>query len=219
MDKLLEVLKVPASIAGVISIIFIILQVVGELCSIKGKIVPEWMKLIHKIKEHRDQKKQDEKDRVQALKDVKILLNKVNKHYDEDNITQRNLWMTKVNENIEWTHERAQAYDSSIDKLTNSMSNVVIELERLRKQTEEDHAQRIRNKVIEFASKIARDDYRATKDEFNYIFRIYHEYEEYITAHHIQNDQINACIEIIREEYKDYTKHNRFLEAKRSLPN
>lgn len=214
IKEAISMLGIPGSIATVLIVTFIVLQLIGELLELKGKLVPEWMK----IRKFFKRRKLQEAERVQALKDVKELLSTVNHHYDEDNISRRNEWIAEVNRNIEWTHERAQVYDDSIFKLTSSMDNVVAELTKLRVQTEEDHAQRIRNKIIEFASKIVREDYRATKDEFNYIFRIYHEYEEYITLHHIQNDQINSCIEIIREEYSDYVRHNRFLEAKRTLP-
>lgn len=215
MNTLLELLGVPGTIAAGILIVYLLLQLIGELCEVKGKVVPEWMKLRKWLKRKRYQ----EIERTETLKQVQKLLSDVNTHYSEDNIAQRNDWIDKVNTNIQWTETRAKYYDEAIDKLTLNMNFVVEEVSKLRTRSEEDHAQRIRNKIIEFATKVAREDYRATRDEFNYIFNIHEEYDKYIKDHNIKNDQINDCMEIIREEHKEYIKHNKFLEAKRSLPN
>ena len=215
MNTLLELLGVPGTLAAGILIVYLLLQLIGELCEVKGKVVPEWMKLRKWLKRKRYQ----EIERTETLKQVQKLLSDVNTHYSEDNIAQRNDWIDKVNTNIQWTETRAKYYDEAIDKLTLNMNFVVEEVSKLRTRSEEDHAQRIRNKIIEFATKVAREDYRATRDEFNYIFNIHEEYDKYIKDHNIKNDQINDCMEIIREEHKEYIKHNKFLEAKRSLPN
>ena len=213
MENILSTLGVPGTVAFAILLGYTILNVLGELISLKGKIVPEWMALRKYFK----RKKLEEIERLQTLKDVQKLLADVNKHYSEDNIACRNQWMKTVDENIIWTQERADYYDKSIDRITITLADASTELMKLRRQSEEDHAQRIRNKIIEFATKVVREDYRATKDEFNYIFKIHEEYDQYIHLHNIKNDQINDCIEIIREEHKEYIKHNRFLEAKRNL--
>lgn len=223
-NQIVETLTPLGTAGSVVLVLLALSQLVGQIIEWCGKTSPVFLKVFKWLWEKHKEKVDKRAAADQIVADVKVLLENVNQHYSEDNITKRDGWMQSVNTDLTWMHERAVVYDASIELLTAEMNNMSAtlvaaseQLERLRKQNEEDHAQRIRNKIIEFAGKIVRPDYQATKDEFNYIFRIYNEYEEYITTHHITNDQINTCIEIIRDEYTDYLRHNRFLEARRSL--
>lgn len=223
-NQLVETLT-PLGTGGIILLIILaVSQLLGQIIEWCGKTSPIFLKIFKWLWQKRKEKLQKRAAAEQTVADVRDLLDNVNQHYSADNIAKRDGWMQGVNTDLTWMHDRAIVYDASIERLTSEMNNMSAtlvaaseQLEKLRKQSEEDHAQRIRNKIIEFTSKISRPDYQATKDEFNYIFRIYDEYEEYIQAHHITNDQINTCIEVIREEYADYLRNNRFLEAKRSL--
>lgn len=223
-NQIVETLTPLGTAGSVILIILALSQLIGQIIEWCGKTSPVFLKVFKWLWQKHKEKIQKREAAEQTVVDVRTLLDNVNQHYSEDNIKKRDGWMQSVNTDLTWMHERAVVYDASIERLTTEMNNMSTtlvaaseQLEKLRKQNEEDHAQRIRNKIIEFAGKISRPDYQATKDEFNYIFRIYDEYEEYIKAHRITNDQINTCIEVIREEYSDYLRNNRFLEAKRSL--
>ena len=60
--KAIEFLGIPATIAIVLVGLFLILQIIGELCELKGKIVPEFLK-IRKYFKRKKQEKEDTKQR------------------------------------------------------------------------------------------------------------------------------------------------------------
>ena len=117
MKELLEALgiwKVPTCVVSIIFIIFIFMQVTGELIEWKGKVAPE----ILKIRKYFKRKKEERGKKDRLLENVQTLLDEINKHYDNDNITKRNNWMTDVNSTITWVHDRADHYDKSIEKIS-----------------------------------------------------------------------------------------------------
>lgn len=215
MEQILATLGVPGTIAAGILLAYALLNLLGELIELKGKIVPEWMKIRKFFKRRKDQ----EAERVQALKDVKTLLTKtetllndVNSHYSEDNIGQRNDWITQVNNTMDWVHSKADSYDASIKELKE-------DFKVNREIAEQLYVQNCRTTILDFASKVGRTDYIATKDEFKRVFNVYRDYEAFLEAHNMENGEVDDAMEIIHEEHKDYLKHNRFLEARRSNNN
>lgn len=212
MEQILTTLGIPGTIITVILLGYALLNALGELIELKGKIVPEWMK----IRKFFQRRKAQETERLQALKDVKVLLtdtqtllNDVNSHYNADNIKCRNEWITQVNNTMTWVHEKAESYDTTLKELKADFQDNKIISEML-------YVQNCRTTILDFASKVGRPDYIATKDEFKRVFNVYRDYEAFLEAHHMENGEVDDAMEIIHEEHRDYLRNNRFLEARRS---
>lgn len=208
MAELMNALGIGGKAATICIALFLLLNVIGEICTKMDKVVPSFMKVITNIKKKRKDKREKLKDQEDTLKDVKKLLTEVNKHYDADNIKKRDEWMKQVNETVSWVHTKANNYDNTIQELKQ-------DFEQNRKLAEFLFIQNCRTTILDFASKTAHPDYLATKDEFRRVFKVYEEYEEFLRNHHMENGEIDDAMEVIHAEYQDCLRTNNFLEAKR----
>ena len=193
----LEYLSLPQKIGAVIILIMIILQVVGELLEVAGKAVPEFMK----IRKYFDRKKQEKLQVNKTLKEVQELLTNVNQHYSEDNITKRNKWM-------QWVNDRAKVYDASVAELT-SLKEALAANNEL---TLDLYININRNRIIDFASKIANTDASVSREEFNRIFKIDAEYEAVLKKYNQTNGEVDVAMRIIKDSYAEHMKNHSFIE-------
>lgn len=208
MAEVLNFLSIPGAVAVVILGIWAILQVIGEILELKGKIVPEFMKIrkffARKKKEKAD-RKQTEQETAQTLLEVKQLLSDVNAHYSADNISRRDCWMHSVDDNIQWTHERAAVYDNSIASLKDDFrENMAI--------TVDLYINFNRNRILDFASKVADDNALASKEEFNRIYKINRDYHEMLAKYGKENGEVDTAMTIINEAYEYRMRHHSFIE-------
>lgn len=197
MEQLLEFFKITGPWAAVILGVWIVLNIIGEICEKKNKIVPEFMK----IRKYFQRKKKEKQEKEQLLKDVKILLADVNSHYNADNIEKRNEWMS-------WVNSRAEVYDASIE-----------ELKELKQSIADGNALTLdlyinvnRNRIIDFASKVANENVVISREEFNRIFKVYREYEEVLEKHHMTNGEVDIAYRVIVEAYEERLRDHTFLE-------
>ena len=204
MEQILSTLGVPGTIGAGILLAYALLNLLGELIELKGKIVPEWMK----IRKFFKRRKEEERTRLETLQNVQALLDNVNKHYSEDNIRKRDEWMQAVNCDRQYMHDRADVYDASIETLKEEFS-------RNRKMAEFLFIQNCRTTILEFAAKIARPDYVTTKDEFRRVFKVHTEYEQFLESIGEENGEIDDAMEVIHSEYKECLKTNNFLEPRK----
>ena len=165
----LEYLDVPVKIGLIIVGCFLVMQIIGELLEFKGKVVPEFLK----IRKYFARRKTEKNETVQTLKEVKQLLSDVNSHYSEDNITKRNEWM-------QWVNDRAKVYDDSIVEISKNLAGVTQALNDNTKLTEEMFIQSSRDRIIDFATKVADENLPVSREEFNRIFKVYTKYEKYL---------------------------------------
>ena len=140
-----------------------------------------------------------------TLKEVKTLLNNVDKHYSADNIAKRGSWM-------EWVNNRAVTYDAFINEISEKFVNVTNALNSNTKMTEEMFVQSSRDRIIDFATKVGNGDVTVSREEFHRIFKAYDEYERFLTEHNRTNGEIDIAIHIIRESYKQHMKNHTFIE-------
>ncbi len=190
----------PQKIGVVIILILVITNLIGELLEFKGKIVPEYIKMRKYFT-----RKKDEKIQInQTLQQVQTLLNDVNQHYSEDNITKRNSWM-------QWVNDRAQVYDESVAELT-SLKEALSANNEL---TLDLYININRNRIIDFASKIVNEDVVVSREEFNRIFRIYESYEAILEKHNKTNGEVDIAMRIIKDSYEYHMKHHTFIEDTR----
>lgn len=187
----------PTKIGIAIIILFVITQIVGELLEFKGKVVPEFIK----IRKYFSRKKNEKAQINQTLQQVQILLNDVNNHYSEDNIAKRNEWM-------QWVNDRAKVYDDAVSELTllqqALMSNNELTLDL--------YININRNRIIDFASKIANENVSVSREEFNRIFKIHNDYEAILEKHNRTNGEVDIAIRIIEESYENHMKQHSFIE-------
>lgn len=195
-----EYLNMPTKVGVVIILLFVIMQVFGELLEFKGKVVPEFVK----IRKYFARKKQEKNQINETLKQVQALLSDVNKHYSEDNITKRNEWM-------QWVNDRAKVYDASVCELT-SLKEALSSNNEL---TLDLYININRNRIIDFASKIANESVSVSREEFNRIFKIYNDYEAILEKYNKTNGEVNIAIRIIKESYENHMKHHSFIEDTR----
>ena len=204
MEQLLEFFKITGPWAAGILGTWIILNIVGELIEKTGKIVPEFMK----VRKFFARKKEEKKRQKQLLVNVETLLNDVNQHYSEDNIAKRNEWM-------EWVNSRARIYDQSIAELTEMKQSIADN----NKLTLDLYININRNRIIDFASKVANENVLISKEEFNRIFKIYQDYEAILEQHHMTNGEVDIAYRIIQESYKERLQDHTFLEDVRGYSN
>lgn len=193
----LEYLNMPAKVGFAIILLFLITQVIGEILEFTGKVVPEYIK----IRKYFARKKQEKLQYHETLKKVQELLDDVNEHYSCDNITKRNEWM-------EWVNNRAIVYDEAVLELT-SLKDALFANNEL---TLDLYININRNRIIDFASKIANEDVVVSREEFNRIFKIYNEYEDILHKHNKTNGEVDIAIRIIKESYGNHMKHHSFIE-------
>jgi hypothetical protein len=195
--KGIEFLGIPATVAIMLVGVFLILQVIGELCELKGKIVPEFLK----IRKYFKRKKEENKEITNTLKEVKQLLGDVNSHYNEDNITKRDEWMT-------WVNNRAVVYDDALNKLLllqdklNENNEITLEL----------YINVNRNRILDFARIVADDNVLASREEFNRIYKINKEYHEILTKYNKTNGEVDTAMKLINEAYDYRLRHRSFIE-------
>ena len=201
MISFVEYLNVPTKVAIVIIGIFFVLQIIGELLEFKGKVVPEFIK----VRKYFARKKKEKGEAAQTLKEVKVLLGDVNSHYSEDNIAKRNSWM-------QWVNSRAEVYDSSIDKLRDTLADITQALRDNTKMTEEVFVQSSRDRIIDFATKVGDDKAVVSREEFNRIFKVYDKYEKFLEERGLTNGEIDVIFQVARDGYEVRTKNHSFLE-------
>lgn len=195
-----EYLNMPTKVGIVIVAAFVFMQIVGELIELMGKTAPELIK----IRKYFTRKKAEKEEMRNTLHDVKSLLNDVNIHYSEDNITKRNEWM-------QWVNDRADIYDSSVAELTELKET----LKANNELTLDLYININRNRIIDFASKIVNENIAVSREEFNRIFKIHAEYEEVLKKHNKTNGEVDIAFRIIVESYEDHMKNHTFIEDKR----
>ena len=204
MEQLLEFFKITGPWAAGILGTWIILNIIGELIEKTGKIVPEFMK----VRKFFTRKKEEKKRQKQLLINVETLLNDVNQHYSEDNIAKRNEWM-------EWVNSRVRMYDQSIAEFTEMKQSIADN----NKLTLDLYININRNRIIDFASKVANENVLISKEEFNRIFKIYQDYEAVLEQHHMTNGEVDIAYRVIQESYKERLRDHTFLEDVRGYNN
>lgn len=197
----LEYLDVPVKVGLVIVGGFLVMQIIGEFLEFKGKVVPEFLK----VRKFFSRRKREKNETTQTLKEVKQLLGEVNAHYSEDNITKRNSWMT-------WVNERAVVYDKSIVDITKNLADVTQALKDNTKLTEEMFIQSSRDRIIAFSTKVADESALVSMEEFNRIFKVYDDYENYLSEHNLTNGEVEIAHRIIEEAYELRLKTRSFTE-------
>ena len=195
---------VPERVFWGLVVCLLVMNVVGEFLEFKGKIVPEWVKLRKFFK----RRKAEREETAQTLREVKQLLNDVNAHYSDDNISKRDSWMC-------WVNDRAVVYDNSIVEINSSLSDVSAALRDNTKLTEEMFIQSSRDRIIDFAGKVVNEDVAVSREEFNRIFKVHEKYEKFLESRGLTNGEVDIAYRIITDSYENHLRHHSFVEDAR----
>ena len=204
----LEYLKLPAAVAGAIVGILLVANLVGELLELKGKVVPEFMKLRKRWKRKREEKR----EQAETLKEVKKLLADVNGHYSADNISKRDAWMG-------WVNSRAEVYDNSIVEIKDNLALVTAALQDNSKLTEELFVQSSRDRIIDFGTLVADGEKIISREQFHRIFKVHEDYEKFLKKRGLQNGETDIAMRVIKESYATHMREHTFLEDVRGYNN
>lgn len=214
MIQYIEYLGLPAWIAIGISGLFLITQIIGELLELKGKIVPEALKVrkyfARRHKEKENMRKMAElyptlQKVPETLEGVQKLLSNVDSHYSHDNITMRDTWMASVNSRLEEAEKAREenrqcikGLEAKIDKNNEDTLSLLIDSKR--------------NTIINFADLVIDENKPVTREQFHRVFKLYQEYEEIISKNKMTNGEVDIAIRIIRESYEKHMRNHSFVE-------
>lgn len=213
---------VPTVIISSLVIIFILLQLIGEIISLCGKSVPEIMKVRKYFARKRKEKLQREElfnkvvEQSQVLAEVKATITDFNSHYSVDNIAKRNAWINKVNESLEKIHKQNEHYDAAIDKFTEAMKGALDNIASNTSLTEDMFVQSYRDRIIDFASRAVDHELPISREEFNRIFKVYQRYEDFLSSRRRENGEVSTNYELIKEGYEYRVRHHSFTEDLRN---
>lgn len=204
----LEYLKLPAAVAGAIVGILLVANLVGELLELKGKVVPEFMK----IRKYFKRKREEKREQAETLKEVKKLLADVNGHYSADNISKRDAWMG-------WVNSRAEVYDNSIIEIKDNLAMVTAALQDNSKLTEELFVQSSRDRIIDFGILVADGEKIISREQFHRIFKVHEDYEKFLKKRGLTNGETDIAMRVINESYATHMREHTFLEDVRGYNN
>lgn len=214
MIQYIEYLGLPAWIALGIIGLFFVSQVIGELLELKGKVVPEVLKVRKYFARRRKEKENMRKmaelyPSLQKVPDtldsVQKLLSNVDAHYSHDNITMRDTWMSNVNNRLDEAEKARdenrqciQSLEAKLDKNNADTLSLLIDSKR--------------NTIINFADLVIDECKPVTREQFHRIFKLYEEYEEIIKKNGLTNGEVDIAIRIIKESYEKHMRHHSFVE-------
>ena len=190
-------LGIPGSIAIVIVALFLIMQIIGELTELCGKVVPEFLK----IRKYFKRKKEERVKREQLLERLADKLESFENHYNPDNIARRNEWM-------QWVNDRAQVYDDALGKLLLLQDK----LSENNEITLDLYINVNRNRILDFARIVADDNTLASREEFNRIYKVNREYHAILAKYNKENGEVDTAMKLIDEAYDYRMKNHSFIE-------
>ena len=197
MKEYIEYLNLPSKVGILIVGLYLALQIVGELMEVKGKVVPEFMK----VRKYFARKKIERETLAEVrttLDAVKKQLSEIDAHYSKDNIAMRDGWMNGVNQALADINNWRKDFDEKLDKNCETTLDILIE--------------NLRSAVISFASYVIEEKNPVTREQFNRIFKIYAKYEAILDEYDMTNGEANVAMRIIRESYETHTRNHSFVE-------
>lgn len=200
MVELFERLGVPGAVISVIAFVLLVAGAIKEFVTSFStfKKVFNWIKGIKKrIKE----KKEAREKMQQSLLDAQKIIKDFSIHYSEDNISQRNNW-------ISWVNNQAEDYNKTLASIDNTLSSLKKKLDKTTILAEETSLNQKRLSVLEFAARVNNPRYDYSKEYFLKMKKIIEEYEKYIEENNISNGEIDQAIKVIEEAYEEKEKLN-----------
>lgn len=202
--KGIEFLGIPATIAIALVGLFLILQIIGELCELKGKIVPEFLN----IRKYFKRKKQEKEETAKMIRDCKQALLEFNSHYSPANIAKRNNWMHEVDDSVRCNDELIQKLDSKMDKLLETNKTLTTQLEQVKSNVLENEADRLRSELFDCGNRCRRK-IRLHPEEMDHIRDVYRKYSEVLHQNGPGQREFNFIADYYdKQDFPDYHQKN-----------
>ena len=202
--KGIEFLGIPATIAIALVGLFLILQIIGELCELKGKIVPEFLK----VRKYFKRKKKEKEETKQMIQDCKQALLEFNSHYNPDSIAKRNNWMHGVDDSVRHNDEFIQKLDGKMDKLLQTNERLTSQLEQVKSNVLENEADRLRSELFDCGNRCRRR-IRLHPEEMDHIRAVYQKYSEVLHQNGTGEREFNFITDYYnKQDFPDYHKKN-----------
>lgn len=202
--KAIEFLGIPTTIAIALVGLFLIFQIIGELCELKGKIVPEYLK----VRKYFKRKKQEKEDTKQMIQDCKQALLEFNSHYSPANIAKRNNWMHEVDDSVKSNDELIQKLDGKMDQLLETNKTLTTQLEQVKSNVLENEADRLRSELFDCGNRCRRR-IRLHPEEMEHIRAVYKKYSEVLHQNGPGEKEFNFISDYYnKQDFPDYHKKN-----------
>lgn len=204
---------VPTIIVTIIVILFLVMQVTGEIVEWCGKTAPVWLKL-RKIATKRKQKRQEREDALNtALVEATKAINEFNTHYNPEAIRKRDEWMA-------WVNKRADVYDASVDQLISlkALLEDISEDQRYNSEiTSQLYKDFCRNRILDFAHALinarkAEKPVIYSREEFKKIRAIHTDYEKFLRRYGGTNGEVDDAMKVVRRAERGELDNIEFLE-------
>lgn len=193
----MEYLGLPTTIIIIVVAVFLVIQCIGELIEFKGKAVPEFFN-IRKYFARKKAEREILSSLPDTIKEMKKIVDDINRHYSEDNISKRDKWIDGVNKKLDANDELIRQLSEKIDENNKDTLSLLIESKR--------------TAIIDFASKVSNTDAPITKEYYNRIFKMYQEYEDIISKNNLTNGEVDIAYRIIVESYEEHLSNHTFIE-------
>lgn len=200
MISYIEYMNLPTKWALCLVGFFFVLQIIGEILELKGKVVPEFLKM-RKYFLRKRKEREIIAEMPDTLREVQKLLSDVRKHYDADNIRLRDQWIDSVNKHFKSNDDLIRELEKKLDKNNADTLSLLIDSKR--------------NFIIDFASRVIDDNYPATREQFKRVFKIHEEYELLISDNGLTNGEVDIAHRIISESYEKRMRNHTFVEELR----
>lgn len=202
--KAIEFLGIPATIAIALVGLFLILQIIGELCELKGKIVPEFLK----VRKYFKRKKKEKEETKQMIQDCKQALLEFNSHYNPESIAKRNNWMHCVDDSVRNNDEFIQKLDGKMDKLLQTNERLTSQLEQVKSNVLENEADRLRSELFDCGNRCRRR-IRLHPEEMDHIRAVYQKYSEVLHQNGTGEREFNFITDYYnKQNFPDYHQKN-----------
>lgn len=197
IEYICGILDVPTILLVVLVLFFCILQAVGEIMELCGKVAPELLK----VRKYFDRKKQERKtisEMANVLEKTTSLLQDVAAHYSADNISKRDVWMNSVDSRLNESEKHWNEFSEKLDKNNSVTLSLLVESKR--------------SWLLEFASKAADENAKITREEYRRFFKAYSEYEAILAENNMTNGETDIAHRIVVESYEARMHQHSFLE-------
>lgn len=189
--------NLPTTILIMFAVIWLAMNVIGEMLEFKGKTVPEFIK-IRKYFARKKKERETLEKMPDAINEMKKMFADFNGHYSKDNISARNNWINKVNNKLDDNERVIKEINKKLDENSEAIIALLVDNKR--------------ETIISFAEKVSDSNFPATREQFTRIDRIYQEYERIITERGLKNGEVDVAYRIIEEAYQTRLKNHTFIE-------
>lgn len=221
MLNYMQYLELPAIVISTLAGIFLVLQIIGEIIEFKGKTAPEILKIRKYFKRRKKERMALSKisdwfdnynQMSETIEKTKQILEDFDTHYSKDNIASRDKWMTEVNKHITDSEEIRKKQDALMVELGKK-------LDKNNADTLDLLIDGKRDKIIDFANRVADERYPVTHEQFKRVFKLHDEYEKIIKENNMTNGEVKIAYRIIEDSYKKHMENHSFIEDIRGYNN